>query len=63
MDKLTLPEALQTEDLIIGLQGVAAQLDLLGGHLSDLLASLVHSLVLIQLIQVYLQELTRLCEA
>ena len=63
VDQLALPEPLQTEDLIVGLQGVAAQLDLLGSQLADLLAGLVHGLVLVKLVQVYLQELTRLCQA
>lgn len=60
VDELALPEPLQAKNLVVRLQGIAAQLDLLGRQLADLLAGLVHGLVLVQLVQVYLQELARL---
>ncbi len=63
MDELALSEALQTEDLIVGLQGVAVHLDLLGRYLADQLACLVDRLVLVKLVQVYLQELSGLCQS
>ena len=60
MDKLALAEALETENLIIGLQGLGGEA--LGGacELAHHLAGLVHGGILIELIQIHLDAGTEL---
>ena len=63
MDELALSEPLEAKDLVVWLQGVAAELDWLGSHLADSPAGLVYGLILVQLVKIHLQELAWLGKA
>lgn len=62
MNQLSLPEAVQTKDIIIGCQGVVSGLDS-RSKFARQLTSLVNSLVLVQLVGVELEVLLRLGKA
>ena len=59
MDQLCLSEPLQAEDIIIGSQGVVVRLNS-RCELTNQVSSLVHVLVLVQLVNIKLQVLLRL---